>query len=225
MKKILKEIEIKKPRKMTKKRLVFGVGVNDYDGQVISNRVYIKSYSCWIQMLSRCYNKNHFKKEEYRKNYENVFVCDEWLYFSNFKKWFDENYRWDLDEIGMRLELDKDLLSIDIDDKNTIYSPKNCVFIPNYINNFIKTKLVSSNKTGHTGIVMKKLSKSIKLEAFITIDRKTRRLGTFNEKSDAIKAYNNAKLEVCERYLKELYDINYEQKVIDKFKFFMEVFK
>ena len=90
-----------------------------------------KCYLTWRNMLKRCYS-NESKYENYRKL--GIVVCDEWLDFVVFKKWFDRNYY----EIpGEEMQLDKDI----INHGNTIYSPENCVFVPKKINAlFIKSK-------------------------------------------------------------------------------------
>ena len=101
------------------KKLIFNNGINDYDDITYRNGRDIKSYSVWHSMLQRCYDdKYHIK----HPTYEGCTVCDEWLYFSNFKKWFDENYI-------EGTQLDKDIFS-----KNKVYSPETCCFVPREIN-------------------------------------------------------------------------------------------
>lgn len=85
--------------------------------------------------------RNILKK---KPSYIGVKVCDEWKYFSNFKKWFDENYRWDLVEKDIMVELDKDLFS---DDNGKIYIPDTCIFLPRKINAMMKR--VKSNSTSN----------------------------------------------------------------------------
>lgn len=103
-----------------KTRLVCGVGVNDYIGSISLNSHHIKSYMSWKNMLIRCYSA---KYQINKPTYIGCSVCDEWLYFTNFKKWHDANYK-------EGFELDKDILF----QGNKIYSPANCCFIPNYLN-------------------------------------------------------------------------------------------
>lgn len=91
-------------RKRTK---VCGIGVNDLDHPLSKKEM--KSYYVWASMIRRCYDENELKK---RPSYTGCSVCDEWLLFSNFKQWFDENY---VDGY----QLDKDIIV----SKNKIYSP------------------------------------------------------------------------------------------------------
>lgn len=103
---------------MRKRNKIYGVGLNDYKGCVNVGKKIIKSYNVWRSMISRCYNEKDYRYKWY--GLKGVKVCDEWLYFSNFKKWFDENY----------IEgycLDKDVKQKDI--PNKIYSPETCLFI------------------------------------------------------------------------------------------------
>lgn len=72
------------------------------------------AYSFWINMANRCYNRN--KKDYIHYGGRGVYVCEEWKLFSNFKRWFDENYIEDY-------QLDKDLNGLGY------YGPDSCVFV------------------------------------------------------------------------------------------------
>ena len=104
-----------------RKRKICGIGINDYSGRVIIDNKAILSYQTWKDMIIRCYGNK-------KNGYKDCKVCDEWLKFSNFKRWFDENY----------IEgyvLDKDIINFG----NKEYSPKNCIFVPKDINIVFKT--------------------------------------------------------------------------------------
>lgn len=103
---------------------VVGIGTNDLLGTE-----HLKSYKIWQNMLLRCYSE---KWRQRTQSYADCSVCDEWLTFSNFKKWFDENY-------VEGYQLDKDLMHKGA----KVYSPENCNFVPQYINTLtIKGKKV-----------------------------------------------------------------------------------
>lgn len=110
--------------------MVYGVGYCSDKRKRYSNTE-AKSYLTWRNMLKRCYSS-----EEKYKNYRElgVYVCEEWLDYSVFEKWFDRNYY----EIpGEKMELDKDILT----HGNLVYSPENCVFVPQRINQlFVRNK-------------------------------------------------------------------------------------
>lgn len=73
-------------------------------------------------MLKRCYNHSHIRRHS---SYADCLVCDEWLIFSNFKRWM-ETQDWE------GKQLDKDLLV----EGNKIYSPDTCVFVDAITNTF-----------------------------------------------------------------------------------------
>ena len=83
-----------------------------------------KCYNSWKHMLRRCYDSKLHKKFP---TYKNCKVCNEWLNFQNFAKWYYNNYYEVNNEI---MCLDKDILN----KGNKIYSPNNCIFVPNSIN-------------------------------------------------------------------------------------------
>ena len=107
----------------TKNKLVAGVGLNDYAGSIVINGQTIKSYNTWQHMLRRCYDSKYQAKFP---TYIGCSVCYEWLNFSNFKVWYDANYK-------ENFELDKDILI----QGNKEYGPDTCRFVPRYINNLL----------------------------------------------------------------------------------------
>ena len=191
-------------------KLSYGVGINDFEGQVNINGRNIKSYQVWRNMLERCYNtKLHTK----RPTYIGCTVCEEWLYFSNFKKWFDENYRWDLDEKGLKPSLDKDLLV----DGNKIYSPATCIFIPSKVNGFMTNKQLN-NASGYTGVGFFKIANKWRVQIKDFNTNKNKHIGLFDDIEVAIKEYKLAReseVEKCREYMRNL---GYDDKIISKIK-------
>lgn len=103
---------------------IFGVACIGGSSSKYKNGEYKKSYKTWFNMLNRCYNE---KQRHKNKTYEDCFVCDEWLCYENFEKWYEENYY----EIpNERMQLDKDIIKKD----NRVYCPELCVFVPGRIN-------------------------------------------------------------------------------------------
>lgn len=112
-------------------KLLYGVGANDADYVVSQykrvNGKVVKVWACplylrWANMIRRCYSPKYLAT---RANYIGCKVCDEWLTFSNFKKWM-ETQDWN------GKDLDKDHIS-----NQGVYSPDNCVFLDPLVNNFI----------------------------------------------------------------------------------------
>lgn len=187
---------------------ICNIGINDYQGKVYINKRHIKSYGAWRNIIYRCYNNNNLKA---RPTYKDVKVCDEWLYFSNFKKWFDENYRFDLEEQGIKLELDKDLLS----DNNKIYSPDTCIFLPSQINSFISDR-TSNNKSGFVGVSWKKDYKKWAATIKIFGTNKYKHLGYFKDKQEAFETYKISKAIEIKKVKNFLKKLGYNEKIIEK---------
>lgn len=114
-----------------KRKLVYGVGVNDVDYKVyeyeyINGKQKIvwtcRFYRRWYHMLGRCYSQKYQTK---KPTYKGCTVCEDWLLFSNFKSWMEQQ-DWEGNQ------LDKDLLV----EGNKVYSPDTCVFVTSRVNNF-----------------------------------------------------------------------------------------
>ena len=124
---------------MSKKGLIYSIGVNDSE-YTVQRRVVLEDrlpsgrkkkkivwacpyYSRWQAMLTRCYSKPYIEKHP---TYKDCTVCEEWLLFSNFRRWMEEQ-EWE----GM--QLDKDILL----EGNKRYSPEVCIFLDQVVNKFI----------------------------------------------------------------------------------------
>ena len=104
---------------------VYGIGyLGEGEYKTKENGKPTRVYDTWKSMLQRCYDK---KCQEKYPTYKDCKVCEEWLNFQNFAKWYEENY-YEIE--GERMHLDKDILI----KHNKIYSPETCVFVPNTIN-------------------------------------------------------------------------------------------
>lgn len=76
------------------------------------------AYKCWSEMLKRCYSDSYQRK---KPTYSGCRVCDEWLVFQVFAKWYYENHPQD----GGSYHLDKDIKI----DGNKTYKPESCMFV------------------------------------------------------------------------------------------------
>lgn len=105
------------------KKLIHGVGINDAGYNIsISTRLpngrrqeqRCPYYKRWVNMLTRCYSK-----AEQARNpcYIGCVVCPEWLTFSNFKRWMEQQ-----DWKGKELDKDKH-------GDGKLYSPTTCEFL------------------------------------------------------------------------------------------------
>ena len=186
------------------KGLVAGVGINDvnyktHEYMVINNKQ-ISLWICpfyqkWKSMLYRVY-----KTREKEKSYKKCSVCEEWLTFSNFKSWMEQQ-----DYEGKAL--DKDLL----DPSNTIYCPEKCVFVDLYIN------CLFSDNPSRRGNFMLGVDYRHKKKGMVSEykrpyracvreygNKKQIHLGMFTNEFDAHRTWQKAKLDVLNK-VKNIY--------------------
>jgi hypothetical protein len=108
------------------RKLIYDVGINDIDypvARLVSGKlIKCEYYARWHNMLQRCYDKKFLARN---KTYQGCTVCDEWLIFSNFKSWMEQQ-DWKCKF------LDKDIII----DGNKIYSPSTSRFVCRITNNF-----------------------------------------------------------------------------------------
>lgn len=186
-------------------RRTFGVGfIGEGEYEITKNGKTTKCYDTRHSMLRRCYSEKEHKKYP---TYINCKVCDEWLNFQNFAKWYYENY-YEIE--GQRTTLDKDI----VHKGNKTYSPENCVFVPNNINAlFVK----NDKNRGEYPIGVNIYKRTNKYRAYCNVyDEKTKRyknkhLGYFNSVEQAFNVYKQFK----ENYIKQVAD-EYKGKIPKK---------
>jgi len=170
-------------------KLVCGVGKNDYEGNIKYNKVKIQSYHTWEQMLKRCYGT---KFKEKNQTYKDCCVCEEWLSFSNFKEWFDENYI-------EGYALDKDILV----KGNKLYSPQTCCFVPIEINSLL-TKTQKLRGDCPIGVHFRKDNQ--KYFAYTSKKGERVNIGCFDNAVDAFNAYKAKKEEIIKEIATEYFN-------------------
>ncbi len=160
------------------RKLVFGMGINDANYMVTPHvngkQVICPVYRKWKDMLKRCYSAKFLSKH---KTYIGCSVCNEWLTFSVFAKWYDKH-----NIKGYALDKDIKIKG------NKIYSPNACLFVTVDINTLFNDaatirglyKIGVDNKSG-------------RYRARIRIDCKDVHLGLFSTEPEAHKAYIKAK--------------------------------
>lgn len=176
-----------------KAKLVRGVGINDADYVVervnkeTGKKIFCPFYLRWSGMIERCYSKAYHAE---RPSYEGCSVCPEWLTFSNFKTWMEQQ-----DWEGK--QLDKDLLI----EGNKIYSPSSCVFVERLLNSF-----VTSSKVGQfLGVRVNKKSGKISALCNNPLTKKRDSLGVFESELEAHLAWRSRKCEIVDDLLQEGY--------------------
>lgn len=127
----------------SKRKIIYGVGINDADYEVYKCRrvdgVMVVDWVCpyysrWLDMIRRCYSS---KQKSKQVNYKHCTTSEEWKTFSNFKAWM-ETQDWE------GKQLDKDLKV----SGNTVYSSQNCMFISAKLNSFIVKKPITELPMG-----------------------------------------------------------------------------
>lgn len=202
------------PFKKSKKSrtIIYGVATNDFDSMVYKDEIALSAYKHWFQMIRRCYSDKEQKK---RMTYIGCSVCEEWLTFSNFLKWFmseDSGYK-----IGY--QIDKDIIK----KGNKVYSPDTCVFVPRRIN-CLFTK--SNTLRGDTPIGVT-TTQSGRYRAQYAQFNKMTYLGLYDDPISAFNAYKDSKESFIQKvamdyfangYIcKKLYDalMRYEVEITD----------
>lgn len=155
--------------------------------------VHTWEYEKWRDILKRCFDNKC--KEKY-PTYKDVTCCRRWLCYANFLEDFEvlkQEYSWDENE---KLNLDKDILH----KNNKIYSLKNCVLVPDYINFlFLKNDAVRGDCP--IGVCYDKDRK--KYQAKCNVNGKYKTIGYYNTIEQAFYAYKMAKENEIKRIANE----------------------
>lgn len=173
--------------RITSRRPIYGVGINDADyvTQPSDRAQRCPIYDRWHSMIRRCYSENSSKRNP---AYEMVSVCQEWLVYSNFKRWM-ESKEW----IG--LSLDKDILG-----DGNLYSEKTCVFVPSEVNSFF----AESTSLPIPGTRLKfDDGRDRPYIAQAMVEGKKKHLGVFKDRRSAHKVWQSAKISEIERLLQK----------------------
>jgi len=163
-------------------KLVCGVGVNDWVGNVMVGGKRIMEYKLWADMLRRCFD------EKYKQNqptYQDVTCSKEWLSMTKFIEDVSQ-----MNGFGLSgWALDKDILQ----KGNKLYSKTTCCFVPAEVNSLL-VKCDKARGEYPIGVYFHKAR--CKFRAQLNINGKLKHLGYFTAPEDAFQAYKAAK-EAC----------------------------
>lgn len=158
-----------------------------------------ESYLKWHDMINRCYNA---KFHERQPQYKECSVCEEWLNYSNFKVWYDQNK-----VPGMSLDLDKDILF----KGNKVYSPETCCFVPHAINTLFLSRKADRGSYP-IGVYYDK--DKMKYRAVMAFMGRQIKLGWFDTAESAFARYKEYKedfiQDIAEQYKGKIPDKVYE---------------
>ena len=201
---------------MKSKKLVYGVGINDADyaikewvtigyvgGKQKRKLVWIcPYYRKWQDMLMRCYST---KFKEKNPTYKGCSVSEEWLTFSNFRKWMDSQ---DFE----RNQLDKDLLF----EGNKIYSAETCVFVTRGVNSFTTDRCIDRGDYP-IGVCWDKKAGKFKAQCRNPFTKKQENLGLFTSELEAHKEWLKRKLELAHLLAAEQTDERVAKALIERY--------
>lgn len=179
-----------------RKKIVYGVGINDADYTVETKIDGIRGicpfYSRWQNMMKRCYNLSYKSKNT---TYMDCTVCEEWKYFMTFRAWMIEQ-----DWEGK--ELDKDLLL----PGNKVYGPEYCIFIPHSLNVFTVAR-ESGRGLWPLGVSKKECERKFKASCQNPFIGKAEILGYFESPEEAHEAWKSRKHELALIYASQQTDL------------------
>jgi len=197
-------------------KLVCGVGINDADyvvqkwetisyvnGKQKQKLVWVcPYYQVWTDMLKRCYSA---KYQERQPTYKGCSVSEEWLRFSNFRRWMVEQ-----DFEGKKL--DKDLLF----SGNKVYSKETCVFVTRMVNTF-STDCGASRGEWLLGVSLDKKVSKFRASCSNPSTKKQENLGYFTCELEAHKAWLKRKLELAQLLAAEQTDERVAKALIERY--------
>ncbi len=178
-------------------KLVQGFGINDSERPVYSvidgKRVVCPACRAWTSMLQRAFSEKAIAR---RPTYDCVLVCDDWKFFSSFRRWWSENYVYGW-------ELDKVILS---DEK--LYSPSSCIYIPGWLNKFTTN---SGRRRGkyQIGVFYQRSDGVFKAKCSNPITGENEHLGRFKTQNEAHKAWLKRKIELANELKPSMDAIDY----------------
>lgn len=197
------------------KATVCGVGINDADYEVHKWEYVIVDgkkkqkivwvcpyYRAWKGMLVRCYST---KYQERFPTYIGCSVSEEWLRFSNFKRWMEEQ-DWE------GLQLDKDLLFAG----NKVYSAETCVFVTRVVNNFT-IDCRASRGEWLIGVIWHKRDNKFQAQVQNPFTKRLEYLGLFSCELEAHQTWLKRKLELAHELAAEQTDDRVAKALVGRY--------
>ena len=212
----MKTRELAQPR-LGVPKLVYGVGINDagyvtekketigyVNGKQKQKLVWIcPYYRTWRSMLERCYSA---KYQEKQPTYKGCSVSHDWLTFSNFKNWMEEqNFE--------GKQLDKDLLF----EGNKVYGAETCVFVTRSVNMFTIGRGAARGEW-MIGVCWNKGANKFRSECRNPFTKKSENLGYFTCEQEAHNAWRKRKLELAHELAAIQTDERVAKALVDKYK-------
>lgn len=187
-------------------KLLHGVGINDADykvTQIVNGKQKLcPFYAVWRGMIERGYSEKY--KQKY-PTYAEVSVCSDWIYFTKFKSWMEQQ-DWEGNE------LDKDILL----EGNKIYSPETCIFVSQAVNSFL-TNCSEQKGAYPTGVHLQKQTGKF-IAACSDLGRGRKHIGSFSSPEAAEEAYKTFKGKLALELASIQTDIRVAEALIKRYK-------
>lgn len=182
---------------------VYGVGMIGTKYKICTNRIEIKEYITWYNMLKRCFDQGY--KEKY-PTYLNTICCNEWLCFENFYEWLHSQNNFNKWSNNKGWSLDKDIII----KGNKIYEDSACCLVPSSVNNlFTKSNAIR----GDLPIGVSKYGNMFQASCLNQFTGKKEYLGMYNTVENAFIAYKEYK----ERLIKQVAELEYSNgNIVEK---------
>lgn len=177
--------------------ILYGFGVDDtnypkekriWNKDGTSELLWIDPIYChWKLMLRRVF-------KDVDKGYENTYIQESWLKFSNYKQWFENNKP--NTSADIKLVVEKDLLS----GGNSRYSEQTCLILPHTINAII-TSSVSKKADFPVGVYYDKSRDNY--QGYYTPPNSKRKIKRFDTVREAHKFWQQGKIEIFYNVLQD----------------------
>jgi len=165
--------------------MIYGIGTNargKYKSRF--NDRPSKEYTCWRDMIRRCYDP--LIQEKY-PTYKGCSVAEVWHEYQTYAEWYLEHPYNNADN----LHLDKDLLI----KGNKVYDPENCVFLPHELNCLLITGKLNRGELP-IGVRLSDSKKNpyrANFSRYVNGKQSCFSLGYYSNPEDAFYAYKEAK--------------------------------
>ncbi|WP_461533448.1 hypothetical protein [Sinomicrobium sp.] len=142
------------------------------------------AYTCWVNMLKRCYCE---KVKQKHPTYKDCYAVEEWHNFQNFAEWYYSQPN--ANKKGFHLDKDLRVLG------NKVYGPDTCSLVPHAVN-----CLLTNTEWSGEGLPKGVKKRPSGYQARLLVNNKLKSLGVYKTKEDAYFAYKKAK----EEYVKSI---------------------
>lgn len=163
-----------------------------------------KPFVCWRNVLNRCYNQKYIAKHPQSKGST---IAEEWLNYSNFLDWYNQNYY----EVSQGQIMINTLLK----SNSKHYCAKNCIFLPREINDvFAKYSIKQNDDSLPIDIFVRDYTSYGKTFPVWQVSVSDRYIGIYSDRAEAMQVWQETKQNQLDTLIKK-YETEMPQNVID----------